>query len=281
MRHALRHGHNDRAGELCENLEGLTRARTGLPFSLPRLVGSVLWGLPPGLTSDEILHQADHELAMVDPRISLVASQQALQAWRVALQSRALADLEHASAFDDLFIAAYARRVAESAKRDAEEYLDVLLRSFAIYPTGGVAATISKTMFLEQQKSAARLWLRVAESLGVDAYQLHCIGRWLIERAHPDIAQAFLELTASLDSHASTWLLLSECEAEPTKKLELLKTAYESNPGMDRAACRYAEQLAAIGQVADAKRVVEDVLSRNRDYGPARRLLERIHTRQA
>lgn len=83
----------------------------------------------------------------------------------------------------------------------------------------------------------------------------------------------------SLREHYKSCELLAVCYqeiGESRKALQHLEQAYKLNERSSKTACMLAQHLFDSGDIHRCKAMVEKVLQNHKDYGPAKRLLERI-----
>jgi tetratricopeptide (TPR) repeat protein len=86
-----------------------------------------------------------------------------------------------------------------------------------------------------------------------------------------------------LDEHSRTYARIYECliqldrinDAKP-----YIEAAYLKNPKHDKVAIQYAECLLGCGMCDLAKDILLQLLSRNKTYNPAKKLLDKINNKQ-
>jgi len=88
-----------------------------------------------------------------------------------------------------------------------------------------------------------------------------------------------LKESLALKEHYKSYELLAVCCQEIDKiseALEYLEQAYKLNEKSSKTACLLAQLLLDSGDNYRSKTIAEKVLENHKDYGPARRILEKI-----
>ena len=94
-----------------------------------------------------------------------------------------------------------------------------------------------------------------------------------------DHAIDLLVESLAISEHYKTVELLAICHANcgsPKVALEYFERAYKLNEASSKTACLLAEQLLGLGDPQRARAIVEKILLRQNDYGPATRILARL-----
>ncbi len=109
--------------------------------------------------------------------------------------------------------------------------------------------------------------------------RLYDLGREALDDARPGDALKLLQRSWDLFQHAGTAHQIAvalQALNRPEESLQWHTSAYELNAKNSKFAVAYAESLYTQGRTPEATKVLKRTLKHNRDYGPAKRLLETI-----
>ena len=110
-----------------------------------------------------------------------------------------------------------------------------------------------------------------------DSYHYYLHGLEKYEKGDLDAALSYFLKSLELDEHFKTYELLYHIFKRKKLKKEAdeaIFKAYRLNPRNDKVATELACMLIDNGKTKVAKKILLEVLKRNPDYGPAKRLLE-------
>lgn len=111
------------------------------------------------------------------------------------------------------------------------------------------------------------------------ALTLYYDAKELVEQDECAEALLLLEQSAALKAHFKTFELMYVCATNLGKKelaLSNIKNAHSLNPKNEKSAVFLAEALILNGDIAEAVKILENVISTNPKYGPAVRVLSTI-----
>ena len=135
---------------------------------------------------------------------------------------------------------------------------------------------LSKAVFDESQTVWGSLELR--DPRDEDGYYYN-LGKGALERGKIKEALEAFKKSLELRNHFKTLAQMSVCYDRlglPDLAFRHLELAYKANPRNDKTAYDFAEKLRADNRIAEAKEVLEDLLSRNSSYKKARILLQTL-----
>lgn len=93
-------------------------------------------------------------------------------------------------------------------------------------------------------------------------------------------ALELLERSIAIDEHFKTRELMALCHKELGNipaAIDNLELAYKLNEKSSKSACLLAELLVSVGEISRARALLEKVLCRQYEYGPAKRLISQLN----
>lgn len=109
--------------------------------------------------------------------------------------------------------------------------------------------------------------------------EIYFLARWLYDLGQYDKALQCFERTLNLNEHHKTYNWMGRIfkhQGQLEKAFEFFKKSYEMKMDQDGSAFDYAQALYERGDVKTALTVVDQILSRNKVFGPARKLRDKI-----